>query len=45
VKEAVIPTVHSEDEYKIKKAPTTATKKKTAAKKKRKQARAARKRH
>jgi len=45
VNEAGLPTVHSEDEYKVKKASTTATKKKTAAKKKRKQARAARKRH
>ena len=45
VNEAGLPTVHSEDEFKVKKAPASATKKKTAAKKKRKQARAARKRH
>jgi preprotein translocase subunit SecA len=45
VNEAGLPTVHSEDEYKAKKAPSSASKKKTAAKKKRKSARAARKRH
>ena len=45
VNEAGLPTIHSEDEFKVKKAPTGTTKKKTAAKKKRKQARAARKRH
>jgi preprotein translocase subunit SecA len=45
VNEAGLPTIHNEDEYKVKKAPTTAAKKKSAAKKKRKTARAARKRH
>ena len=45
VNEAGLPAVHSDDEFKVKKAPTSAAKKKTAAKKKRKQARAARKRH
>ena len=45
VNEAGLPTIHSDDEFKVKKAPTGTTKKKTAAKKKRKQARAARKRH
>lgn len=44
VNEAGLPSVHGEEEYKVKKA-QSATKKKTAAKKKRKQARAARKRH
>ena len=45
VNEAGLPSIHSEDEYKVKKAPTKTAKKKTAAKKKRKTARAARKRH
>lgn len=45
VNEAGLPTVHNEDEYKVKRAPSGAAKKKSAAKKKRKQARAARKRH
>ena len=45
VNEAGLPTIHSDDEFKVKKAPTGTTKKKTAAKKKRKQARAARRRH
>lgn len=45
VNEAGLPTIHSDDEFKVKKAPTNTAKKKTAAKKKRKQARAARKRH
>lgn len=45
VNEAGLPTVHSEDEYKVKKAAKPASKKKAAAKKKRKSARTARKRH
>lgn len=45
VNEAGLPTIHNEDEYKVKKAPTATAKKKTAAKKKRKTARTARKRH
>lgn len=45
VNEAGLPSVHNEDEFKVKKAPSGAGKKKTAAKKKRKTARAARKRH
>jgi preprotein translocase subunit SecA len=45
VNEAGLPSIHSEDEFKVKKAPTKTAKKKTAAKKKRKTARAARKRH
>lgn len=45
VNEAGLPTIHSEDEYKAKKAATTVSKKKAAAKKKRKATRAARKRH
>ncbi len=45
VNEAGLPTIHSEDEFKVKKTPTGTGKKKTAAKKKRKSARAARKRH
>lgn len=45
VNEAGLPTIHSEDEFKVKKAPTGVSKKKNAAKKKRKSARAARKRH
>ena len=45
VNEAGLPTVHSESEYKVKKAPSTSQKKKAAAKKKRKSARTARKRH
>ena len=45
VNEAGLPTIHKEDEYRVKKAATPAAKKKVAAKKKRKTARAARKRH
>lgn len=45
VNEAGLPTIHTEDEYKAKKASTTVNKKKAAAKKKRKATRAARKRH
>ncbi|MEO5499689.1 MAG: preprotein translocase subunit SecA [Candidatus Saccharimonadales bacterium] len=45
VNEAGLPAVHSESEYKPKKAPTSGAKKKAAAKKKRKVARTARKRH
>ena len=45
VNEAGLPTIHNEDEYKVKKAASPSAKKKTAAKKKRKTARAARKRH
>ncbi len=45
VNEAGLPTIHTEDEYKVKKASTAGSKKKAAAKKKRKATRAARKRH
>ena len=45
VNEAGLPAIHSEEEYKVKKAVSVSAKKKTAAKKKRKTARAARKRH
>ena len=45
VNEAGLPTIHNEDEFKVKKAPTKTAKKKAAAKKKRKSAKAARKRH
>lgn len=45
VNEAGLPSVHSDDEFKTKRAQSSAVKKKTAAKKKRKSARAARKRH
>ena len=46
VNEAGLPSVHGDDDFKVRKAaPSTATKKKLAAKKKRKSAKAARKRH
>lgn len=45
VNEAGLPSVHGEDDFKVRKSPTVAAKKKTAAKKKRKSAKAARKRH
>lgn len=45
VNEAGLPSIHGDDEFKVKKAPSGAAKKKSAAKKKRKQARTARKRH
>jgi preprotein translocase subunit SecA len=45
VNEAGLPSVHGDDEFKLKKTPTGVAKKRDAAKKKRKTARAARKRH